>query len=70
MLFSEKTQSSMQQEDKLKCIRYATNIPREAWIYLAYRFLSQHVWVSCQVLFSLDEAKNRCSYKITMLQNP
>jgi hypothetical protein len=28
MLFSEKAQSSMQQEDKLKCIRYVTNIPR------------------------------------------
>jgi hypothetical protein len=43
--------------------------PGEAWIYLAHKFLKWHIWASCQVLFLLDGAKNRCSH-ILMLQNP
>jgi hypothetical protein len=27
MLFTEKAQSSIQQEDKLKCVLYVTNVP-------------------------------------------
>jgi hypothetical protein len=37
-----------------------------AWIYSAYRFLSKYEQVSCQVLFSWDGAKNRCSRMITI----
>jgi hypothetical protein len=70
MPFPEKAQSSMQKEDKLKCKRDVTNVPTTAWIYLAYRFPKQHVWLSYQVLFSFDKAINRCNHNITMLQNP
>jgi hypothetical protein len=42
MLFSEKAQSSLQQEYKLNGIQEEKNIARAAWIYLAYRFLGQY----------------------------
>jgi hypothetical protein len=37
--------------------------PWVAWIYLAYIILSKYERVFCQVLFSLDGAKNMCSHK-------
>jgi hypothetical protein len=44
--------------------------PCAVWIYLAYKFPWKYERVSCQVLFTSDEAKNSCSHNNTMLQTP
>jgi hypothetical protein len=70
MLFPEKAQSSMQQEDKLKCIWYTKNVPRGGMNLLSIQ-ISMPIWTSILSSFILiGRSKNRCSHNITMLQAP
>jgi hypothetical protein len=58
MLFSEKAQSSMQREDKLKCNQYAINVPRGG-MDLFIRQISKHVWTSILSNFILIERSQK-----------
>jgi hypothetical protein len=52
MLFSETAQSSMQQEDKLKCNQYTINVPRGSMDLFSIQ-ISKQIWTSIMLSFIL-----------------